>query len=144
MKPECEISTEQSRLNLDMIHAYLSRESYWAKGIPRKTFEMSVRNSLCFGVYAGNEQVGFARVVSDFATYAYLADVFILPAHRGKGFSKSLMENVITHPDLQGLRRWVLATADAHGLYSRFGFKPLGKPERWMEKHNPQVYAEGT
>ncbi len=136
------ISTDPGLLNVSMIHRYLSEESYWAKQIPLSVVERSVANSFCFGVYHQNEQVGFARLVTDKATFAYLADVFILPEHRGKGLSKWLVQTIHAHPDLQGLRRWVLATRDAHGLYAQFGWKPL--PEeivpRFMQLHNPDVY----
>ncbi|CAN5652205.1 GNAT family N-acetyltransferase [soil metagenome] len=135
------ISTEKSKLNIGMIHSFLSGESYWAKGIPEETVRRSIENSICFGVYYGTQQVGFARVSSDCATFAYLADVFILPAHRGHGLSKMLMETIFAHEDLQGLRRWLLGTADAHGLYSKYGFTPLAKPARMMEKHNANVYG---
>jgi GNAT superfamily N-acetyltransferase len=135
------ISTEKSKLDINLIFSYLSKESYWAKGIPESVVRRSVDNSLCFGVYAGSVQVGFARIISDFATYAYLADVFILPDHRGRGLSKKLMEAIVHYPELKGLRRWLLATADAHGLYTQYGFTPLAKPERWMEKHDPGVYT---
>jgi len=135
------ISTDKELLDIPMIHQYLSKESYWSKGIPQEVVRRSIENSLCFGVYMGKQQVGFARIISDFATYAYLADVFILPEHRGKGLSKKLVETIVEYPELQGLRRWVLATADAHGLYARYGFTPMSKPERWMEKHNPDVYS---
>ena len=135
------ISTDKSKLNESLIHQYLSEESYWAKGITIDTLKRSIENSMCFGVYNESGQVGFARIISDRATFAYLADVFILPAHRGKGLSKMMMEFIVQHPDLQGLRRWMLATADAHWLYAKYGFTPLAKPERWMEKHNPDVYA---
>ncbi|MEO8086350.1 MAG: GNAT family N-acetyltransferase [Bacteroidota bacterium] len=138
------ISTDKSQLEIGMIHSYLSVESYWAKGIPEETLRRSIENSICFGVYYGNQQVGFARVCSDCATFAYLADVFILPAHRGLGLSKMLMETIFEHPDLQGLRRWLLGTADAHGLYAKYGFTTLAKPERMMEKHNPEVYSSGS
>jgi GNAT superfamily N-acetyltransferase len=127
-----EISTDPARLDLDAIHAYLTR-SYWAAGIPRDVVARSIAHSLCFGVYDGGGQVGFARVVTDRATYAYLADVYILESHRGRGLSLRLMEQVMVHPDLQGLRRWSLLTRDAHGLYRRFGFEPLARPERHME-----------
>lgn len=136
------ISTDKSMLDVSMIFNYLSKESYWAKGISENIVRRSIEHSLCFGVYIKNKQVGFARIISDFATYAYLADVFLLPDYRGKGLSKRLMENIVGHPDLQGLRRWTLATADAHGLYARYGFTPVAKPERWMEKHNPIVYQK--
>ena len=133
------ISTDRERLDLDVIHGFLT-ESYWAEGIPRETVARSIENSLCVGVYAEGKQVGFARVISDFATYAYLGDVFILDAYRGRGLGKWLMECIMRHPGLQGLRRWTLLTRDAHLLYARFGFTPLGAPDRYMELHNPQIY----
>ena len=134
------ISTDRSKLDLDAIHRFLTR-SYWAEGIPRETVARSIENSLCFGVYNGGEQVGFARVVSDFATYAYLADVFILEQYRERGLGKELMASVMAHPDLQGLRRWSLATRDAHGLYTQFGFTALENPSRMMEIVDGEVYA---
>jgi len=142
------ISEDLTKLDLDVIHEFLSEHSYWARGIPREVVARSIANSLCFGVYTiGNEnldsdwsQVGFARVATDRATFAYLADVFILPEHRGQGLSKRLMEAVLAHPDLQGLRRWMLATADAHELYRRFGFAALSQPDRFMQRHDPDVY----
>jgi GNAT superfamily N-acetyltransferase len=131
------ISTDKSKLQLDIIHDYLSKKSYWAEGIPMQTVQKSIENSLAFGVYLQAEntliQVGFCRIISDLATYAYLADVFVLEEYRGKGVSKLLMETVLKHPDLQGLRRWVLATVDAHGLYAQYGFTPLDKPENFMQ-----------
>ena len=133
------ISTDPARLDLDGIYAYLSN-SYWASGIPRDVFERSVRHALCFGVYEGARQVGFARVVTDFATVAYVGDVFVLEAWRGRGLSRWLMEVVMAHPELQGFRRWILLTRDAHGLYEKFGFTPLEDPGRWMEKWAPDVY----
>ena len=136
-----EIDDDPARLDLDVIHRYLSADSYWAQGIPRAVVERAVTHSLCFGVYAGNEQVGFARVVSDRATFAYLADVFILPVHRGQGLSKRLMAAVTAHPALQGLRRWMLATADAHGLYRQHGFAALAQPERFMERRDRIDYG---
>jgi GNAT superfamily N-acetyltransferase len=145
---EYQISTDPAKLNLDLIHKFLSGHSYWARGIPRDVVARSVANSLCFGVYAVSNttpksacsQVGFARVTTDRATFAYLADVFILPEHRGQGLSKRLMEAILAHPDLQGLRRWLLATADAHELYRRFGFTGLSQPDRFMQRHDPEVY----
>ncbi len=134
------ISTDKSKLDVLLVHKYLSEESYWAKGIPLDTLKRAIENSICFGIYKADEQVGFARVTSDKATYAYLADVFVLPLHRGKGLSKMLMTFIVNHPELQGLRRWSLGTADAHGLYEKYGFTPLSNPGRWMEKHNPDVY----
>jgi N-acetylglutamate synthase-like GNAT family acetyltransferase len=136
------ISTDKERLDIVMIHDFLARQSYWAKGIPRITVEQSIRNSLCFGVYHASEQIGFARVISDFATLAYLGDVFILPEFRGRGLSKWLMECIGTHPHLRNLRRWILVTGDAHGLYARFGFTQLAHPENFMERHNPDAYGK--
>jgi GNAT superfamily N-acetyltransferase len=137
------ISSDRSRLDVGMIHAYLS-QSYWSPGIPRAVVERAIANSLCFGVFEGDEQVGFARVVTDRATFAYLADVFVLEAHRGKGLSKALMREIKAHPELQGLRRWLLATRDAHDLYRQFGFKELGNPSRIMEVHDPDAYTRRT
>jgi GNAT superfamily N-acetyltransferase len=140
------ISTDPGWLDVDVIHQFLSEHSYWARGIPRETVARSVANSLCFGVYiagngvTGRHQIGFARVITDRATIAYLGDVFILPEHRGQGLSKQLIEAVLAHPYLQGLRRWILATADAHELYSRYGFTPLSQPEWFMQRHDPDVY----
>ena len=134
------VSTERERLSLDVIHGFLTN-CYWAKGIPREVVARSIEHALCFGVYEdGTGQVGLARVVSDFATVAYLGDVFVLESHRGRGLSKWLMECVIAHPALQNLRRWILLTRDAHGLYSQFGFTPVKAPERYMELHRPNVY----
>lgn len=134
------LSTDRARLNLDVIHDFLSN-CYWAKGIPRETVARSIKHSLCFGIYDGSGlQVGSARVVSDFATVAYLGDVFVLQAYRGRGLSKFLMECIMQHPALQGLRRWILLTRDAHGLYKKFGFTPLKSAERYMELHRPDVY----
>lgn len=126
------ISTDKSKLNIGVIYNYLSKESYWAKNIPMKTVKKSIKGSCCFGVYHKSEQVGFARVVTDHATFGYIADVFILDEYRGKGLSKWLMETIMNYPELQGLRRWMLATRDAHGLYAQFGFLPLDKPGRIM------------
>ncbi len=137
------ISTDKSKLNIDVIHSFLTT-SYWAQGIPRATVERCIQNSLCFGAYCDDEQIGFARVISDYTTFAYLADVFVIEAHRGKGVSKMIMDEVIRHPQLQGLRRFVLGTRDAHGLYVKYGFTPLKAPDRWMEIHNPDVYVQKT
>jgi GNAT superfamily N-acetyltransferase len=134
------ISTDPARLDLDGVYEYLS-SSYWAGGIPRDVFERSVRHALPFGIYEGARQVGFARVVTDFATVAYLGDVFVLEPWRGRGLSRWLMEVITAHPELQGFRRWILLTRDAHGLYRKFGFTPLAAPDRWMEKWTPDVYA---
>jgi len=137
---EFTISTDRSRLQLDVIQAFMSEESYWAKSRTLEQTRAAIENSICFGVYEGERQIGFARVVSDQATFAYLGDVFILNEFRGRGLSKWLMETIVSHPDLQGLRRWLLATRDAHGLYSQFGFGPLRFPERWMERPAPDAY----
>ncbi|RLV59893.1 N-acetyltransferase [Parashewanella curva] len=127
-------------MDIYVIHKFITN-SYWAKNIPIQTIKKAIENSLCFGVFtAENDQIGFARVVSDYATFAYLADVFILKEHRGKGISKWLIEGVLEHPELQGLRRVSLATQDAHGLYKQFGFTPLELPERFMELHKPNLY----
>jgi len=126
------ISTDKGLLEKEMIFKYLNEVSYWAKGVAKETVLTSINNSMCFGVYKDGRQVGFARVVTDKATFAYLCDVFILDGGRGLGLSKWLLQTILTHPDLQGLRRWLLATADAHGLYNQFGFMPLTSPERWM------------
>jgi GNAT superfamily N-acetyltransferase len=127
------ISTDPARLDLDAVTDMLSR-AYWAVGRPRDRIERSIQNSLVFGVYDDRRQIGFARVVSDYTTFAWLCDVFILEEYRGQGIGKWLMETVITHADLQGLKRWMLATRDAHGLYRQFGFTPIENPERWMMK----------
>jgi GNAT superfamily N-acetyltransferase len=133
------ITTDQSRLDVDAIHAYLVR-SYWAKGIPRDTLVRGIAGSLCFGVFQGKRQIGFARAISDFATYAYLSDVFILEEFQGQGLGKWLMECVMSHPNLQGLRRWGLATRDAHGLYRQYGFQQLTFPDRMMEILHLGIY----
>ncbi|MCP1383376.1 GNAT family N-acetyltransferase [Runella salmonicolor] len=136
------ISTQKSKLDLDLIHDYLSKRSYWAENIPRDIVERSIQNSLSFGVYYHEKQIGFARVISDFATYGYLADVFIIETYRGQGLSKWLMECIFNQiPELQGFRKWSLATADAHGLYEQFGFTTLARPERMMEKVNFKKYS---
>ncbi|MEM6437701.1 MAG: GNAT family N-acetyltransferase [Cyanobacteria bacterium P01_D01_bin.115] len=122
-----------------MIHQFLSTQSYWAQGIPRAVVVRSLENALCFGLFRAQKQIGFGRVITDRATFAYLADVFVLTADRGKGLGKWLVERILSHPDLPGLRRWMLATGDAHGLYKQFGFT-LSQPGLLMQKVNPQVY----
>ena len=144
MQSSYTITTDRSKLDLPLIHHYLSEDSYWSKGIPMEIVRKSIEHSMCFGVLKGENQVGFARVITDFASFAYLADVFILPAHRGQGLSKMLLKSIHEHPELQGLRRWMLATADAHGLYRQFEWKELAAPERFMERHNPDVYKKNT
>ena len=138
IRSEYTISTNKSKLDHRFIHAYLTR-SYWATNIPKPLVKKSIKNSLCFGVFLHEKQIGFARVISDYATFAYIADVFIIEEHRGNGLSKWLMETINTHPELQGLRRWNLATKDAHNLYQKTGFTPLANPNRFMEKTNPNT-----
>ena len=136
------ISTDPSLLDVDVIYNYLSGESYWAKNIPRDVVEKSIANSLCFGLYHHNRQIGFARLITDKATFAYLADVFIISEYRGKGLSKWLIQVIHAHPELQGLRRWVLGTQDAHGLYEQFGWTIFDEDirKRFMQKHNKNAY----
>jgi GNAT superfamily N-acetyltransferase len=140
---EFTLSTDRSRLDLDVIHGFLSG-CYWSQGIPRRVVERAVAGSLCFGIYEGGRQVAFCRVITDGATFAYLADVFVLPEYRGRGLSKWMMQCVREHPDLQGLRRFLLGTKDAHGLYRQFGFAPPRDPSIRMEIHDPHVYARGS
>jgi GNAT superfamily N-acetyltransferase len=135
------VSDDPSRLDRGVIERFLAQHSYWAKNIPSATVDKSLRNSLCFTLLEGGRQIGFARVVSDRATIAYLADVFVLPEFRGRGLAKWLLKCVLEHPELQGLRRWVLATRDAHGLYQKLGFTPLKRPDIFMERHDPNVYG---
>lgn len=136
---ELYISDEKSSIHIDFVHHYLSEESYWAKGIPRELVIKSIEHSLCFSVFLHEQQIGFARVISDQATFAYLCDVFIDEAFRGKGYSKQLMHFIMNYPALQTVRVFALGTLDAHGLYAQFGFLPLATPERRMEirKSNP-------
>lgn len=131
------ISTDKGLLDFEMIYNYLDNDSYWSKGIPPERLKLAIDGSLCFGVYHNKKQAGFARVVTDSATFAYICDVFILPEFRGKSLSKWLIQTIINHPGLQGLRRWSLATADAHGLYKQFGFTEITRPDRWMEIFTP-------
>lgn len=136
------ISTDKNKLDIPLIHEFLNKESYWAKGISMPIVERSISNSLCFGIFDNNAQIGFARLITDYTTFAYLADVFILPDYRGKGIAKELMNFITTYPELQELRRWVLATVDAHGLYEQFGFTALSHPERFMEISNQNIYLK--
>ena len=133
------ISTDVSAMDVDAIHAYLTR-SYWARGIPRDVVARAIAGSLCFGIFENARQVGFARVVTDRATFAYPCDVYVLEGHRGRGLALWLMEEVVAHPELQGLRRFALATRDAHRLYEKFGFVPLSRPEIFMEINRPGIY----
>lgn len=132
MTDEPEISTDPARLDRDLIHRFLADESYWARGVTREVVDRSIEFSLCFGAYAGGRQVGFARVVTDRATFAWLADVFVVGERRGAGVGKRLVEAALGHPELQGIRRWMLGTADAHGLYRRYGFADVRFPERFL------------
>jgi GNAT superfamily N-acetyltransferase len=136
---EYTISTHRERLDTRVIHAFLTG-SYWAEGIPLAVVERSLEHSLPFGVYHQQRQVGFARVITDYATFAYVADVFILAEYRSRGLSTWLMQTVIEHPELQGLRRWILFTRDAHGLYTKVGFTPARTPRRLMERLNADAY----
>jgi GNAT superfamily N-acetyltransferase len=128
-----QISTDKSRLDIDLIHSYLSNESYWAKGRSISKVKLSIENSICFGVYLNEAQIGFARVVTDYAVFAWILDVFIIKAYQGRGYGKKLMNSIMTQDNLQNLQRWGLGTDDAHGLYKQFGFKPLRKPLNMME-----------
>lgn len=139
-KNEFTISTDKNRLQVEVIQKFLTEDSYWAQNRTLEQTQIAIENSLCFGIYVEDKQIGFARVVSDFATFAYIGDVFVLADYRKKGLSKWLMEVMISHSHLQGLRRWVLATKDAHGLYEQFGFHELKFPERWMELPAPNAY----
>lgn len=136
------ISTDPKKLDIKLIHKYLSKESYWAKNIPLNIVKKSIKNSLCFGVYKNEHLVGFARLITDKASFAYLADVFILSEHRNKGLAKWLMATIHAHPELQGLRRWMLATRDAHKLYEKFGWTYFTEEvsKRFMQLHNPNIY----
>lgn len=137
------ISTDKQRLDINVIHGFLTR-AYWSTGIPRETVERALEHSVSFGLYKGQEQIGLARVVTDYATFAYIADVFILEPYRGQGLSKWLMETIMAHPDLQGFRRWILTTKDAHGLYQQFGFNPPRFPERFLEILEPDIYTRSN
>ena len=136
------ISTDRARLDLGAIHAFLST-AYWSPGLPLEVLVRAIEDSLCFGIYHGDAQAGFGRVVTDRATFGYLCDVFVLEPHRGRGLSKWLMECIDQHPELQGFRRWMLFTRDAHGLYRQFGYTPLAAPDRCMERWDPEVYRQG-
>jgi GNAT superfamily N-acetyltransferase len=136
------VSDDKQKIDLTFVHEYLSKESYWAQNIPVDVVKRSIENSISYGVYHSGKQVGFARVVTDKATFAYLADVFIIESYRGKGLSRMLLECIHAHPDVQGLRRWMLGTRDAHGLYTKFGWSPIPYPDRFMQLHFPDVYKK--
>lgn len=140
MNPEFEISCDPARLDRELIHRFLSSDSSWAQGIPRAVQERALDHSLCFGGYVNGAQIAFARVITDRATFANLVDVFVLPAHRGQGYSRLLMEAVFAHPDLQGLRRFTLNTSTARWLYEKFGFTSLARPDSAMERYAPDIY----
>lgn len=127
-----EVSDDRSRMDVAAIHEFLSQESYWAKNVPREVVERAIEHSLCVGAFDDGVQVGFARAITDYATFAYIADVFVVPSHRGRGISKQIMDAIVSHPKLRGLRRWHLVTRDAHRLYAQFGFGPVDVPERHM------------
>jgi len=139
-KDNFSISTDTAKLDITSIHQFLSTKAYWSLNIPKEKVAQSIQNSLCFGVYDEGKQIGFARIISDYTTIAYLGDVYIFEAYRGKGLSKWLMETIMTHPDLQGLRRWILLTGDAHELYRKFGWSEISDPSKWMEIHNKNCY----
>ena len=137
---ELRITTDPAEFDVALIHRFLSQQSTWARGIPLETVERSLRHSLCFAGFLGDAQIAFARVITDYATFANLVDVFVLPEHRGRGHSKALMRAVMVHPDLQGLRRFTLNTVDAHGLYAQFGFTAPSKPQTAMDIYRPGLY----
>ncbi len=137
------INTDKTRLNVALIHEFLSNHAYWAKGRPLTVVQRSIDNSMCFGMYEGTAQIGFARVITDQATFAYLADVFIVETYRGRGLSKWLMRCILEMPELQDLRRFMLITRDAHTLYAQFGFTPFTNPQRIMERYSAQTEANG-
>ncbi len=137
-----EISTDRDRLNRSLIHSFLGG-SYWAKDIPYETVKRSIENSVCFGAYYRGRQVGFARVVTDLATFAYVGDVFVVPEFQRQGIAHLLVQTALDHPDLQGFRRWILGTRDAHSIYFDLGFRPLARPSIFMEIHDPDVYRKG-
>jgi GNAT superfamily N-acetyltransferase len=141
---EFTVTDNREDLDIEMIHDFLCKASYWAKHIPRSIVEKSVNHSHCFGLYHDGKQIGFARAITDYATFAYLADVFVVTDYRGRGLGKWLISCILQHPELQGLRRWMLATLDAHGLYEQNGFVALQKPEWFLEIHNPDIYAHSS
>lgn len=139
---ELRISSDFADVDLDVVHGFLSRDAYWCRGITRERVERAARHSLCFSALLNGAQAGFARVVTDRATFGYLADVFVLPAHRGQGISQAMMAAILAHAELQGLRRFLLATSDAHGLYAKFEFTPITRPERFMERYRPDAHLD--
>jgi len=140
MRAVIEITSELARIDLSKVHDWISRKSYWAGQMPRQVFDRAVRGSLCFAALEDTVTIGFGRVISDGATFAYVSDIFVDPTHRKRGIAKAIVAAMLAHPDLQDLRRWVLVTADAHGLYAQLGFARLAAPERFMERHDATVY----
>ncbi|PWT74752.1 MAG: GNAT family N-acetyltransferase [Bacteroidetes bacterium] len=138
------ISTKKKELNIEYIHHFISEKSYWAERVPREIVKKSIQGSVCFGLYDGKKQIGFARVITDKATFGYLADVFVDERYRGKGLGEWLMQVIMLHPKLQGFRNWMLSTKDAHGLYAKVGFKPLETPERIMRINVPDIYKKAS
>ena len=138
-KDQFTITTEKEKFDVEFIHSFLTR-SYWAEGISKDVIKRSIDGALCFGLFENDKQIGFARMITDKATFAYLADVFIIEEYRGRGLSKWLMEVIMSHPSVQGLRRMMLATKDAHGLYQKFGFTALNNTDRWMQINDPDIY----
>jgi GNAT superfamily N-acetyltransferase len=143
VRGEYVVSTDRSRIDVAAVHAFLSN-TYWSPGVPEDVIRRAIAGSICFGIYHGSDQVGFARVITDRATYAYLSDVYVLESHRGRGLSRWMMEVIMSHPDLQGLRRFSLSTRDAHGLYKKFGFGPVGNPDRQMEIMRRDIYLRAA
>ena len=135
-----EVTTDTAKIDFDAVYRFLNAETNWAKGIPRDLFDRAMRNALCFAGHLAGEQIAFARVITDYATFANLVDVFVVPDYRGNGYATRLLEQVFAHPDLQGLRRFTLATTDKHGLYEKFGFHTPMRPETLMERYNPDIY----
>lgn len=138
---DIEVTADPARIDVELVYQFLSQESHWARGIDRTTVERSLRHSLCFAALRGGTQIGFARVISDRATFAYVCDVFVLPGERGRGAARRLVEAILAFPDLQGLRRIALMSRDAKGLYERAGFATLANPERWLERQAPNLYG---
>jgi GNAT superfamily N-acetyltransferase len=136
------ISTDKTSLHFDVIHNFLNKQSYWAKGITKEKLKIAIENSICFGVYYDHQQIGFARVITDQSTFAYLADVFIISSFRKQGLSKWLMQTILAFADFKNIRRWLLATADAHALYAKFGFESLKNPDRFMQIFTPYPVFE--
>jgi GNAT superfamily N-acetyltransferase len=143
VRGEYTISTDRARIDVAAVHGFLSA-TYWAPGIPEDVVRRGIAGSICFGIYHGADQVGFARVITDRATYAYLSDVYVLESHRGRGLAKWMMELIMAHPSLQGLRRFALSTRDAHSLYAQFGFQIVGNPERQMEIMRRDIYLQSS